>query len=87
MCFTADSALAGYFKNIFINRVEYPGTDQSQWMWHAFVGDRFLLFPSMIFQIEADFSSNFKKIGPVFGGSPDFNQYFITLRMGIGALF
>jgi len=78
----------GIFLNtLSVNAIEMPNTGQNMFLWHAFIGNRFLLFPSIIFQVEVNFASNFKKVAPVFGGDKTFSQYFITLQLGVGALF
>lgn len=76
-----------FLNDIEINTIAIPDTKNNMFLWHAFIGDRFLLFPSVVFQVEVNFASNFKKIFPVFGGQKDFHHYFITLQLGIGALF
>jgi hypothetical protein len=67
--------------------VEYPESKRSEFLYQFFLGDRFLLYPDIIFNLEVAFASSFEKTYPPLNESGKFSNYWIHLRLGVGYLF
>lgn len=74
--------------SLIYNKTIYPESANNFFQFGFFLGNRFLLFPRIVFCLEADFTSSFKKFFPPLDkNKPSFSQYFIHLKLGIGVIF
>lgn len=74
-------------KEITYQEVLYPKSRNSFSMLQVSLGNRFLLFPSVLMSFELSFSSNFNQIQSPFNSNSQFSNYVITLKMAFGTYF
>ncbi|HCL56650.1 MAG TPA: hypothetical protein DHW82_06535 [Spirochaetia bacterium] len=76
-----------WLDTLISDKVIYEKSKKTLLVYQASIGDRFLLFPSVVFDMGVDFAFPFKKITGVLNGEGSFTNYFVNLRVGFGILF
>lgn len=71
-------------------QISYPSSEKNLSALAFSLGDRFLLFPSLILNLEVNFAFPLSRIEPPLQDNSThytFFNYFISLRLGIGILY